>query len=97
MLTSKTARAITVTIAACLVATAMITTACTPKPQPSQNDKPTPEPTSPPTNTPEVSYIISSDGTRIRVEHEPIPLTPYILRGSLHPRFVVSNSYVWNG
>ena len=84
MTTNTVSRTTVLAIAAILVATAITVTACAPASpnNQAQNGSPTKAPISPPTNTPE-TIIIYQDSTPIAIQRPPVPLTPYVLKGSL--------------
>ena len=84
MTTNTGLRTTVLVIAAILVATVITVAACAPASPSSQaqNGSPTKAPTSPPTNTPE-TIIIYQDSTPVAIQMPPVPLTPYVLKGSL--------------
>ena len=84
MLYRPTFRITILAIAAILVATVITVAACAPASpnNQAQNGSPTKAPTSPPTNTPE-TIIIYQDSTPVAIQMKPVPLTPYILIGSV--------------
>ena len=84
MTTNTGLRTTVLVIAAILVATVITVAACAPASPSSQaqNGSPTKVPTSPPTNTPE-TIIIYQDSTPVAIQMKPVPLTPYVLKGSL--------------
>ena len=82
---NSAARTTVLVIAAILVAAAVVAVAaCAPASPNSQaeNGTPTKVPTPLPTNTPR-TIIIYQDSTPVAIQMPPVPLTPYVLKGSL--------------
>ena len=84
MITNTGFRATILVIAAILVAAVVTIAACAPASPNSQaqNGSPTKAPTPLPTNTPK-TIIIYQDSTPVAIQMPPVPLTPYVLKGSL--------------
>ena len=84
MTTNTGFRATVLVIAAILVAAVVAVVACAPASpnNQAQNGSPTKVPTPLPTNTPR-TIIIYQDNTPVAIQMPPVPLTPYVLKGSL--------------